>query len=87
MILFSLDDINSEKDAEKAVEELTKEAIEAKTALRGKMGKIRRVQSKIRKLTMYCTSKGWKLPLKKLKQTFTSLEDEAGAHEVNLFQI
>ena len=87
MILFSLEDLTSEKQALAVAERLLDEAIEASTANRSKRQKIRKVENKIKKVQKKCIVKKWQAPLKTLQEGFDMLEESRGELDVNMWGI
>ena len=87
MILFSLEDLTSEKQALAVAERLLDEAIEASTANRSKRQKIRKVENKIKKVQKKCIIKKWESPLATLQKGFEMLEESRGELDVNMWGI
>lgn len=87
MIIFDLDDCVDEQTAQKAADALVIEAIDASEATRRKRQKIRSCTSKIKRLTKYCRHMKWEEPIKTMRKSFETLEEERGEMDVNLFGI
>ena len=86
-MLFDLDEIKTDADANECAEQLIVEAIKASEANRRKMAKIRSCSAKIKMLVKLCTTRGWADPIKKVKKSFEMLEESKAEMDVNLFGI
>ena len=82
MYLFSIEDLQTEKDAVDVAERLMDEAIKASCSLRGKRQKIRVVSAKIEMV-----QKKWGKPLKVLQSGFEMLEEAKAELSVNVWSI
>ena len=86
-MLFDLDEVKTEIDANECAEQLVVDAIKASEANRRKMAKIRSCSSKIKMLVKLCTTRGWSGPVKTVKKSFEMLEESKAEMDVNLFGI
>ena len=86
-MLFDLDEIKTDADANECAEQLIVEAIKASEANRRKMAKIRSCSAKIKMLVKLCTTRGWSGPVKTVKKSFEMLEESKAELDINLFGI
>ena len=86
-MMLDLDDINDEKEAAAAAEELIKEAIDASEATRRKRNKVISCMAGIKRLMKWCRAKKWNIPVKQLKKQFHILEEARGEDDINIFGI
>ena len=87
MYLFSIEDLQTEKDAVDVAERLMDEAIKASCSLRGKRQKIRVVSAKIEMVQKKCVQKKWGKHLKVLQSGFEMLEEAKAELSVNVWSI
>ena len=86
-MIFDIDDIVDEAQAEEAAQLLVREAIVASEATRRKRQKIRSCTAKIRQLSKLCRHLKFDKPINTMKKSFDMLEEERGEMDVNLFGI
>ena len=87
MVIFTLEDIKSEKSAMVVAEQLMDSAIEASEAGRGKRKKIRTCESKINKLRKKCIINRWQTPLTFMGNCLKILEEARSEADVGLWTI
>lgn len=87
MLLFSLDQLTTEQQAQDVADRLVDEAIEASTAQRNKRNKIRTVEAKIKRVQKKCIVMQWNKPIEKLKTSFNMLEEMRGELDVQMWGI
>ena len=87
MVIFTLEDIKSEKLAMDVAYQLMDSAIEASEAGRGKRKKIRTCESKINKLRKKCIINKWQAPLTFMQQCLKVLEEARSEADVGLWTI
>ena len=87
MIIFDIEDIKTEDQANETADSLKCEAIKASEALRSKRKKIRTCESKIKQLQKWCVANRWTSPIKSLHSTFDMLEEARAEMDVSLWVI
>ena len=87
MIIFDIQDVTTEAEAQAVADRLSCEAIKASCALRNKRRKIKVVTSKIECLMKWCVRNKWDAPLTGLKSDFETLEEASSELNVNVWGI
>ena len=86
-IFFDIHDILTEADAVEIAHAWKREVIEVSESVRGKRGKIRSTESKVKQLVKLCYAEQWKEPKKVLDRAVKQLEQCKAEDDFSLWRV